>query len=186
MKLEKSTPEDAKECVAWMRENLMQNDCSPKSLKGCTFWKITGVFYLPVKPVLLLESLAPNPAVAGTKRLLALRRAMDDLRKIYPNVEILFYTRGNTRLDKCAKSYGFEEVPFSVYRLLDPAACRAKAQASKKALAQARLRSNPRAIRGHEAKAAGSVPGLREGTISGKPPGAGPHSRNQDCAGSSV
>lgn len=163
MKLEKSKPEDAKECVSWMKANLELNDCTPRSLKGCAFYKIAGILYLPVKVVLMLESLAPNPEVTGTKRLLALRRAMDDLRKMYPNIEILFYARDNARLNKCAKSYGFEEVPFSVYRLLDPAAQRAKVQASKKALAQARLRNKPRPLRGNEDSAEGSLSWVWQG-----------------------
>jgi hypothetical protein len=117
MKLEKSQYDDAREVGHWMIANLGNNNASLGDLKHCQYYKIAGILHLPVRPVLLLESLAPNPAVTGKKRLLALRRAMDDLRKMYPYMEIVFFTRGNTVLDAAAKYYGFSEVPFKVYRM---------------------------------------------------------------------
>lgn len=142
MRLERSRPEDAVEMAKWMSLNLPLNDCSLRDLKGCTWWKIAGILYLPIKPVLLLESLAPNPSVTGKKRLLALRRAMDDLRKLYPHVEILFLTRSNTKLRDAAKRYGFEEAPFVVMRLNDAEKARKRAQASKGRSSEARLRNH--------------------------------------------
>lgn len=162
MKLERSTPEDAEECISWMRTNLTLNDCSPRTLKGAIFYKIPGVLYLPVKPVLLLESLAPNPAVTGKKRLLALRRAMEDLQKIYPGAEIQFLTRNNVPLAEAAKYYGFEEAKgYVLLRLLNAREARKRAQESAKGLAQARLRQDAGANRADETAATGHVSGLR-------------------------
>jgi hypothetical protein len=117
MKLERSKPEDASEYVTWMWENRERNNASLKSLRHCTVYKISGILHLPVKSVLMLESLAPNPHVQGKKRLLALRRAMNDLRKMYPHTEIYFLTTGGTELDEAAKFYGFTEMPYKVYRM---------------------------------------------------------------------
>ena len=117
MKLEKGKLEDAAEMAKWMIANLVENNASLESLKSCTFFKIAGILYLPVQPVLLLESLAPNPEVKGAKRLLAIRRAMDDLRKLYPRTTFLFLTKGNTGLDEAARYYGFREMDFKVYRM---------------------------------------------------------------------
>lgn len=174
MKLERSAPEDMKECVEWMARNIELNDCSPRTLKGCTFFKIRGILYLPIKPVLLLESLAPNPLVTGKKRLLALRRAMDDLRKLHPGVELLFLTRNDTKLFEAARSYGFEEAKgYVLCRLLDTTKRREKAQAGKGQLAEARLRHHPGIHRQNETAAAGAVPGLREDSR-GEPSSARP------------
>jgi hypothetical protein len=140
MKLERSKPEDAKECIEWLGANLALNDCSPRTLKGCTFFKIAGILYLPVKPVLLLESLGPNPAVTGTKRLLALRRAMDDLQKLHPNVDLVFLARKGQRLNKCARSYGFEEMPYAVYRLASAAEDRKREKKIEPRIAEVPLR----------------------------------------------
>lgn len=117
MKLERSESGDVREMVSWMTENYPHNHASLRSLKACTYWKIAGILHLPVKAVLMLESLAPNPAVTGTRRLLALRRAMNDLRKLFPHTEIIFLTKGGTELDEAAVFYGFEELPYKVFRL---------------------------------------------------------------------
>lgn len=164
MKLERSKPEDMNECVAWMAENLERNDCSARTLKGCTFYKIQSILYLPIKPVLLLESLAPNPLVTGKKRLLALRRAVEDLQKLYPGVELVFLTRSDLKLTEAAKSYGFEEAKgYVLCRLLDAPLRRKEAQTTKKELAQIRLQRHPGVCRTDETPAAGVMPGLREG-----------------------
>jgi hypothetical protein len=126
MKLERSTKEDAEEVVRWMAANRPLSNASNRSLKGCTYWKIAGILHLPVKAVLMLESLAPNPAVTGKKRLLALRRAMNDLRKQYPHTEIIFLTKGGTMLDEAAKFYGFDELPYKVFRMRPDDHSRAK------------------------------------------------------------
>jgi len=125
VKLERSKPEDASEYVMWMWENRGLNNASTKSLRHCTVYKISGILHLPVKPVLMLESLAPNPHVAGKKRLLALRRAMDDLRKLYPHTEFYFLSTGGSELDEAAEFYGFEPLPFKVYRMRHDASSRA-------------------------------------------------------------
>jgi hypothetical protein len=164
MKLERSQPEDQNECLDWLKLNLGENDLSPRTLKGCTFFKIRGILYLPIKPVLLLESLAPNPAVTGTKRLLALRRAMNELQKLHPGVELVFLTRSDVRLAETARSYGFEEAKgYVLFRLLDAPARRKEAQAAKKRLAEVRLRNNARARGANEAIPAGIVSRVRAG-----------------------
>lgn len=109
--------DDARECARWMTLNRDENCASIECLKPCAFFKISGIFYLPVKLVLMAESIAPNPNVTGTKRLLAIRRAMNDLRKMYPHTEIYFLSKGNTKLDEAAEFYGFSELSFKVYRL---------------------------------------------------------------------
>ena len=117
MKLERSKPDDATEYARWMWENRKQNNAAIESLRNCTVFKISGILHLPVKTVLMLESLAPNPEVTGRKRLLAIRRAITDLRKLFPHTEIIFLTKGDTQLDEAAKFYGFTEMPFKVYRM---------------------------------------------------------------------
>jgi len=115
--IERSQPDDAAEYARWMWENRAQNCASPESLRNCAVFKISGILHLPVKTVLMLESLAPNPEVTGHKRLLAIRRAITDLRKLYPHSEMVFLTKGDTALDEAAKFYGFTEMPFKVYRM---------------------------------------------------------------------
>ena len=117
MRLERSKPEDAKEYAQWMWDNRLTNCASIESLRNCAVFKISGILHLPVKTVLMLESLAPNPEVTGQKRLLAIRRAIIDLRKQFPHTEIIFLTKGDTQLDEAAKFYGFTEMPFKVYRM---------------------------------------------------------------------
>jgi hypothetical protein len=117
MKLEKAEKDDAREMAEWMMKNYLQNNASIESLKHCSYFKIAGILYLPVKVVLMLESLAPNPGVTGAKRLLAIRRALDDLRKLYPHAEFYFLTKGNSVLDEAAKFYGFTEMPYKVFRM---------------------------------------------------------------------
>lgn len=173
MKLEKVKPEDAKECTSWMMENIRLNGCAPRHLKGCTFFKIAGILYLPVKPVLLMESLAPNPAITGKKRLLAIRRAMDELRKIHPGVELCFLTKNDNKLDEAARFYGFEEAKgYVLFRLLDAAEARKREKTRKEVLAEARLRHNARVLRADGAQAAGSVCDL-SGTARGETARAG-------------
>ena len=161
MRLEKAKPEDAKEAVKWLVENIGLNDCTPRSLKNCTFYKIAGILYLPIKPVMMLESLAPNPAITGKRRLLALRRAMDDLQKFYPNVEFCYLTRGNTRLDEAARRYGFEEAPFAVYRFTGSTEGRKRAQAAKRGLAETRLRDHTGTSERENHETAGVVSSVR-------------------------
>ncbi len=157
MKLEKANPEDAQECIEWLKKNT-PNDLSPRTLKGATFYKIPGVLYLPVKAVLMLDSLAPNPEVTGKKRLLAIRRMMDDLRKIYPGVEMVFLTRGGSQLDEAAKFYGFQPSSFTLYRFI-PDASKTK-RTNHQGLAETRLRNDARAVRREKGKAARIVPDL--------------------------
>ena len=126
MKLERSRPEDGEEYVQWMTANRAENNASIASLKGCTIFRIAGILYLPVKVVLMLESVAPNPLVRGKRRLLAFRRAMDDLRKMHPHAEIVFLTKGTGTLDKAAEFYGFDELPYKVFRLRPDATSVAK------------------------------------------------------------
>jgi hypothetical protein len=163
MKLERSQPEDARECVDWLLANQGQNDLSPRTLEGCTFWKIAGILYLPVKPMLLLESLAPNPRITGAKRLLALRRAMDELRKRYPGTELAFLARSDARLAETARSYGFEEAKdYVLFRLLDATAARKRTQSRKASASQKRVQDHSGILRADETAAAGTVPGLPE------------------------
>lgn len=157
MKLERSKPEDAEECVRWMLANLFLNDCSPRTLKGSIFYKIDGVLHLPIKPVIILESLAPNPAVTGKKRLLAIRRAMDDLVAMYPGTELIFMTRGNTKLDEAARYYGFKEEPYRVYRLIGGRQGRTKAEPAKARVAETRLQDHAGTDRGPKAGTTGNV-----------------------------
>jgi len=183
MKLERSTPQDAKECVNWLTANLEANDCSARTLKGCTFWKIPGILYLPVKPVLMLESLAPNPSITGTKRLLALRRAVLDLQQIYPGIEIQFLSRKDVPLMDGAGRLGFEEAEgYVLCRLFDAKAGREKAKQRKKGLAQARLQDNARAHRAVDVAPAGAVRDLPEAARR-QPAIGGPQRRDHACAG---
>jgi hypothetical protein len=185
MKLERSQPEDLNECIDWLKRNTL-NDLSPRTLKGCTFWKIRGILYLPIKPVILLESLAPNPDVTGTKRLLALRRAMDELQRMHPGVELVFLTRSDVRLAETARSYGFEEAKgYVLFRLLDAPARRKEAQAAKKRLAEIRLRNHPGNLRADETEAERALSGLRAGARR-ESPGARPQQGNGTGAGNSL
>ena len=159
MKLERAKPEDAQECISWLKQNSL-NDLSPRTLKGAIFYKIPGVLYLPVKAVLMLDSLGPNPQITGKKRLLALRRAMDDLRQMYPNTEMLFLTRGGSQLDEAAKFYGFQPSSFTLYRFI-PDANKEK-RTNHQSVAETRLRNHARAVRRQETKAARSVRGVHE------------------------
>jgi hypothetical protein len=142
MKLERSKPEDGQECVEWMTLNREENAAAIESLKGCTFFKIAGILYLPVKVVLMLESVAPNPLVKGERRLLAFRRAIDDLRKMHPHAEIIFLTKGNTTLDAAAEFYGFDELPYKVYRMRANAKSRAEEAFAEERRPEAAVRDN--------------------------------------------
>ena len=117
MKLERSTPEDAAEYAKWMWDNRAENLAQIESLKDAVVYKIDGILHLPVKAVVMTGSLAPNPEVTGAKRLLALRRAFTDLRTMYPHTEIVFLTKGDSTLDEAARYFGFEELPFKLYRM---------------------------------------------------------------------
>ena len=184
MKLERSTPEDERECIEWMTGNLDLNDCSPRTLNGSTFWKIAGVLYLPTKAVLLMDSVAPNPNVSPTKMAFALRRAMDDLRKMYPNTELVFMSRKNTRLGEAAtRLYGFEESPYVLYRCIDPIEQRKKSKARKKELAEARLRNNPGTRREGRTVTAGALSDLLQAPRNGR---KGRRSQGAGSAGSAV
>jgi hypothetical protein len=116
MKLELATPEDVIKCAEWMAANRSQNHASLDDLRRSQMLKIEGIWYIPARHVLLLESLAPNPVIDGTTRLFALRRAMEDMRELYKG-DLLYQTTGDTQLDKCARSYGFREEKFKYYRL---------------------------------------------------------------------
>jgi len=164
MKLARSTPEDGKEMVEWMTLNRAQNNASVTSLKGCTFFKIAGILYLPVKVVLMLESVAPNPLVRGKRRLLAFRRAMDDLRKLHPHAEIIFLSKGSGALDEAAKYYGFEELPYKVYRIRPGSESRAAQDFAEERGPQKALRSVAGTVCGNQDGAAWSMRGLREVT----------------------
>jgi len=153
MRLVRSAPEDSKECVSWLIANMMLNDVSLRTLKGSIFYKIPGILYLPVKPVLMLESLAPNPEVTGTKRLLALRTAMNDLRKIYPGVELVYLTKGKTELDQGARIYGFERSDYALYRFIDSRARSDRKKEDAASLPEILLRNDARKSRRDEAKA---------------------------------
>jgi len=100
-----------------MWENREANHVQMESLRDAVVYKIDGILHLPVKVAVMTGSLAPNPQVTGKKRLLALRRAFTDLRKIYPHSEIVFLTTGDSTLDAAARYFGFEELPFKVYRM---------------------------------------------------------------------
>ena len=116
MKLELATPDDVHRCAEWMAANKEQNNASIDDLRRCQMLKIEGIWYIPARHVLLLESLAPNPNVEGMTRALALRTAMNDIRKFYKG-DVLYQTKGDTRLDRCARSYGFTLDPFRYMRL---------------------------------------------------------------------
>ena len=163
MKLERSKQEDFKECADWLTGNRL-NGLSLRTLKGSTFYKIAGILYLPVKPVLLLESLAPNPAITGTKRLLALRRAMEELRRMYPGVELVFMTHGDNPLSGAAKIYGFEESDYALYRFIPSETAEKRKFQSTESLSEIRLRNDARKSRRDEAKTKRDVPDLCQAT----------------------
>src|SRR5579863_9570593 len=163
MKLERATPEDGKECVEWMALNRQENNASVESLKHCTFFKIAGILYLPVKVVLMLESVAPNPLVKGTRRLLAFRRAINDLRKRHPHAEIIFLAKGDTSLDEGALIYGFEQLPYKVFRLRTDV----RSDTAKKYAGDSRqetsVRGNSGTVCSSQAGATRSLRDMREG-----------------------
>jgi len=152
MRLERAKPEDAQECMEWMTANKL-NDLSPRTMKGSVFYKIPGVLYLPVKLVIMLDSIGPNPHADGYTKGLALIRAVKDLKKMYPRTELIFLSDQKGVLEHAAqKLCGFEPSGYVLYRLIDherktkSAACGSRAEIL--------LRDDARAIRRTKGKAA--------------------------------
>jgi hypothetical protein len=162
MKLEKAAKEDAQEMAEWMIKNYPQNNASVESLKLCSYFKIAGILYLPVKPVLMLESLAPNPEVTGSKRLLGIRRALNDLRKLYPHTEFYFLTKGFSKLDEAANIYGFTEMPYRVFRMRPNDRNRTAKSTVPESAPEEAIQPHSGTVRGDQVAAEGSMPGLRQ------------------------
>jgi len=152
MRLERAKPEDAQECMEWMTANKL-NDLSPRTMKGSVFYKIPGVLYLPVKLVIMLDSIGPNPHADGYTKGLALIRAVKDLKKMYPRTELIFLSDQKGVLEHAAqKLCGFEPSGYVCYRLIDHDG---KTQGTTRgSLAQIQLRNDARAIRRTKGKAA--------------------------------
>ena len=115
MKIRLANPTDISQCADWMALNLPVNDAEVHSLIDTVMLVAEDeegpVCYIPIKKALLLESLAMNPAANRVRRTRGLIALMETLEQ--EKGDIMYLTRGNTRLDSLASTAGFEELPSS-------------------------------------------------------------------------
>ena len=124
LKLRAATPEDSKELTAWLSTNPL-NEFESVILKYPTLRVIASyapegvVCYLPTQKVLVLESLAVNPNAGDLEKAQALRDLTKaaELLASSEGIREIWFLDGAGGVGEMARSHGFEELPYKVFRL---------------------------------------------------------------------
>lgn len=124
LKLRFATPEDAPQIIEWLNANpLNEYDsviCKYPSLHVIASYAPDGVIcYLPTQKVLVLESLAVNPKASELEKAQALRDLTKaaELLANSEGIREVWFLDGAGGVGEMARSHGFEELPYKVFRL---------------------------------------------------------------------
>lgn len=117
-------PTDRDLFIKWITETP-HNEADPNVVgyRSTTFRcaynpdKIVG--YLPLNRPIHLESLAWNPEATGTERAAAIRSLVQDAVRSAEEEGVgeIYFAASEDSLPRFAEKYGFEKLPFSVYRI---------------------------------------------------------------------
>lgn len=124
LKLRVTTAEDAEQIVEWLKLNPL-NEFESVILKYPTLRVIASyaqdgvICYLPTQKVLVLESLAVNPEATELEKAQALRdlTKASELLASSEGIREIWFLDGAGGVGEMARSHGFEELPYRVYRL---------------------------------------------------------------------